>query len=254
MPQNAIDYGEFGTYDVGEVKREQCWLKQVGGGTKFMKLVEGQNVVRFLPPKKGMNTPFVYVFQHFITLPGAMFPIVFACPRCMRNEACPACIKSDKLMKTGNKADTDAGRSLWATRRTYANVIDRLEQGAGPKTLGFGKQIHDDLTKIRENEAVGGDFTHPVRGFDIFITREGRGKTDTSYSVLAARFPSELGEPAWIQQQSDLSSFLRVPTWDEIKQLFASAQEGMQGNRLPSPTGSLPTQGGTQEYDDEIPF
>jgi hypothetical protein len=186
-------------------------------------------------------------------LPGADVPVVFNCPRLMLNTLCPACKKSDQLSRSGNEADKAAARNLWASRRIYANVIDRKDPDAGPKILGFGKGVFEMLLNIRKNPEAGGDFTHPVEGFDIFITREGMGKKDTNYIVNVARQASELGNPEWIQNQPDLSNLSRVLGWDDIRKLFVPA--GAASEPLPLPEAAAAAQtASTTVYDDDIPF
>lgn len=240
---NIVQYGDFGTYELEEVTKEEAWAK--GGSSKYMKLGLGRNVVRFLPPPMGKKSPFVYVFQHFINLPGYPGPIIFNCPRLMQNSPCPACIKSDKFARSSNPADNEAAKSLWATRRIFANVIDRRDEVAGPKILGFGKGIYETLLNLRKDPASGGDFTHPLHGFDIIITREGTGKNDTSYIVTVSRQTTELGNPEWIAQQADLSSLAKVHSFDEIRQMFAPPKE-----EEPIPQ----IEGQATFTDDDIPF
>jgi hypothetical protein len=205
----------YGSYDIEAADTEHEDLSR--GGGNYMKLEVGRNVVRFLPPPPGRNTPFVTTFQHFLNLPGIAEPVIFNCPRLMARRGCPACAKGEKLKATGNPKDADAARDFWSSRRVFASVVDRNDEDAGPKILGFGKMIHEALVAIRRDEDAGGDFTHPEEGFDVIIERTGSGKTDTRYTVRPARKSSPLGNFEWIETQPDLRHLAKVPTIEEIK-------------------------------------
>lgn len=241
----------YGAYEVEAADAEHEDLSR--GGGNFMKLDTGRNVVRFLPPPAGRNTPFVTVFQHFLNLPGFAEPIIFNCPRLMARKGCPACQKGEKLKSTGNQKDADAARDFWASRRVFANVIDRNDEDAGPKILGFGKLIHEALVAIRRDEDAGGDFTDPVDGFDIVIERTGTTKTDTRYTVRPARKSSELGNLEWIETQPDLRYLAKVPTLEEIKAMVSPQDDPAPSK--PTAQDDLNVVADVEPLsDDDIPF
>lgn len=211
---------KWGTYTEDAATEEQEVLAKEGSGTDYLKLEPGKNVVRIMPPAAGRTSPFQIVYQHYIELPDGK-KWSFTCPRLMAKKRCPACQMSDQLRKTGNPADAEQARSLQAKRRVFANAIDRKDEDAGPKVLAFGKTIHEALVKLRRDEDVGGDYTHPTDGFDVVIDREGTGQFDTKYSVNMARKSRPLTEDpdemeAWRVGMHDLNRFALVPTEEEI--------------------------------------
>jgi hypothetical protein len=211
---------KHGAYEPEAAQQEEEELAK-SGGTDFLKLVVGANVVRFLPPPIGRNSPFVMVHQHFVQLPGMSNPASFACPRLMASRPCPVCQKIDQLRGTGNPADYDLAGEFLARLRVFANVIDRRNEEMGPRVLAFGKTIHQQLVKLRKDEDAGGDYTNPDTGFDINIERAGTGKNDTEYFVRPSRKTSKLAsDPAvageWIEMQADLQKYAFVPSWDDI--------------------------------------
>lgn len=224
---------EYGRYELDAADAEYEDLQRSGSGS-FMKLSEGNNPVRFLPPMKGRRSPFVTVHQHFIRLPGRDSPIVFNCPRIMARQDCPACKKAEKLSRSPNPADQQAAKSFWPSRRVFAAVIDRKDEAAGPKILGFGKQIHESLAELRRDEDSAGDFTNPEGdGYDVVIQRTGMGKTDTRYKVRPARRSSPLGNMEWLGSMPDLQTMARVPSWDEIRQLVQGEPDAEATSALP---------------------
>jgi len=211
---------KFGEYSVDQAEQEK---QEISRG-EYMKLKVGKNVVRFLPPRIGQKSPFAIVSQHYITLPGQQRATVFACPRVSLNKLCPACVRADELSKTGSAADRNAASGLWPSKRVMANAIDRGDQDKGPQILTFGKTIHETLTAIRTDQVAGGDFTHPLDGFDVMIQREGTGKEDTKYRVIPARHSTPLHpDPAtmqsWIDEAHDLS--IRVASAEEIMAMLS---------------------------------
>lgn len=230
---------KYGSYSLEAAEEEEADLESSGGGADFMKLAEGKNVVRFMPPPLGLNSPFKVVSQHYVKNPTGS-PVVFACPRVMEKRFCPVCNKANSYKASGNAADKKAAGELYAKRRIFANVIDRSDPDSGPKILAFGKMIQQALVKIRKNEDIGGDYTDPTDGFDIIIERTGQG-LNTSYSVLPARRESPLGDMEWIGQQHDLQRYAEVPTDEELQEMLAEiggAPSGGGGGRRSSGGGS----------------
>ena len=222
---------KWGSYEVEAAEKES---EEVKSESSFMKLKVGRNLVRILPPKAGRNSPFKVVRQHFIRLPGNDAPVVFSCPRNAEEgmrDRCPACEQAQKLRSTGLKVDRDKAWELMPKLRVFANVIDRNSEEDGPLVLGFGKMIFEELTALRKDEDAGGDYTHPTKGFDVIIERQGTGKMDTSYSVRIARKESPITDDskkmaAWYESMTDLDQFGLVKSYDEILELLGVDQRG----------------------------
>lgn len=223
MGSNLVKYQKWEPETVEEERKALD-----ASGSEFMKLKVGKNIVRFMPPRLGTRTPLVLVWQHYIEVPGEERPIVFACPRMMLKPArlCAVCTKADELMASQNQADRDLGFKMKHKQRVFANVIDRTNPEAGPRVLGFGKTIYDELLALRENEDIGGDYTDPGDdGFDIVITRKGTSRTDTEYSVgphMENRQvkTSSIGDESWLELMHDLSKYARVPSVEELAKML----------------------------------
>jgi len=221
------DMVQYGSWSVDEAKKAIKELdKKETQAALFYKLEVGQNVVRFVPPTPEMKSPFLISHQHYLRVPGADRPVVFACPMKLAGRHCPACAYAQKLQNSGNQADRKQAWEFMPRMRVFANVIDREDEASGPKVLGFGKMIYESLIKLRMDEYTGGDYTHPENGFDIVIDRTGMGKQDTSYSVRAARNSSNLGDMSWIRDQHDLTRFATPPSEAELREMIAQATGG----------------------------
>ena len=191
------------------------------GSKSYLKLAEGDNVLRFLPPKPGKPTPLASTFSHYMEMPdGRKFS--FNCPRMMARKACPVCAKGDQLKASRSLADQKLAGRMFPRLRVYANVIDRNAEEMGVQIFAFGKTIMDDLTAIRQNARKGGNFTHPETGRDIIITRTGKSQQDTRYGVNPDVQSSPLHSDqaqmfAWLDAAYDLDSFMSVLDDDALR-------------------------------------
>lgn len=236
---------KYGSFEIEAAEDEKSELDAMGGGA-FLKLEAGRNVVRFLPPKLGMRSPFVKVQQHFMEIPGAQKSAVFNCPR-MENRRCAGCVQVDTLRATGNPIDNDKAGKWAAKLRVYANVISRKNPEMGPQVIAFGKMIYEKLLALRQDEDAGGDFTHPDEGFDIIISKTGE-KMNTKYDVTPARASSPLGDVEWIEIQRDIRPLTNVPTDDQIDEMLQQiigAARGTAGARRQAAQVSATTGRGT---------
>ena len=213
---------QFGDFSIEEAEREMMEMEKLSGNSDYMKLVVGRNIVRLLPPKDTSgHSPFQIVMEHFLRLPGAQRPLVFACPTVTAKTKCPACEHAARLRASGNPADRELAYDMSAKFRVYCNVINRKEPEKGPQILPIGKMIYEQLLTIRKDEDAGGNYSDPLNGFDIIIERKGTGKNDTEYAVHGSRKQSPLHPDSsqaeeWIATQADLARFARSRSYEEL--------------------------------------
>ena len=165
--------------------------------TKFNKIPEGENLYRFLPPRAGSNSIFLIASQHFVdVIPGITDKkMAFGCPRSINREPCVVCEKIEQLRTSGRPGDSTLADSLKPTIQIYANVIDRAHPERGPFPINLPRvSVYEELKKLFSSMHAGGDFCDPVNGFDIVITRVGKGREDTSYSVRNAMQRTPMAE------------------------------------------------------------
>lgn len=226
---------QYGTFTEDALERDSAKVDQLTGNA-FMELLPGENVLRFLPPPIGKNSPFRMTAMHYIEPPpGIEKKMVFACPRHELREACPACEHAARL-SSGNAAERRAASEFQPKFRAYANVLDRNNPEAGVKVLGFGKMIYNDLRSIRRNPRTGGDYTNPTEtGFDIIITREGTGM-NTQYAASADRNNTPLAESdeelmSILAQAHDLEQFVNPEVPEELLMVWGAQTRGVSGGR-----------------------
>jgi hypothetical protein len=265
---------KYSGYSIEKLENDSAKADQISGSI-FMSLEVGDNVVRFIPPKIGVPSPFRVTAMHYVdAVPGLEKMLVFACPRVELKEPCPVCQESDRLGKSHNPLDRERAYAISAGLRVYAAVIDRSVEDPtmAIRVLAFGKMIHNQLKAIRKNPRLGGDFTDPTdKGFDVIISREGTGKQDTKYVVAADRSNCALADDPevinWIiENQPDLDDEVNPVVPEEL--LAAWQAVSMRSQREPQRPGTRagsqlmqvrkPASGAAQdakgevEYDDDF--
>jgi len=197
----------------------------------FMKLKEGRNIIRILPAPQGQRSPFNVTFQHFVDIAGNRKSVI--CAKVTARKRCLVCEKIDELRKSKSQADQEMASALYARRRIFCNVIDRApgEEAKGPKILGFGKSVHEQLVALRTDPTQGGDYVNPESGYDVVITRTGHGKNDTKYHVGLAKKETPLERSGnenimqeWIDNQPSHEQLKRLPEATELKQLLSGEE------------------------------
>lgn len=222
---------KWGTYAIEEAQAEADELDR-GSGSPFFTPKAGKNVVRFLPPPIGKSSPFKLVWQHGVNVSGGF--VSFPCPLREHKQPCPACQKAEQYKASGNPADYERAKALFAKRRIFANIIDRSEPEKGVQVFGFGRKVHEALVALRTDIDAGGDFTHPETGFDIIIERKGTGKNDTEYKTFASRKQTPLGDLNWLDQQVSLDQFAKLMSPEEIR-AKVSGNNQQQAAQQPAP-------------------
>ncbi len=215
---NIQKYGEFTPAAADET------AAQIASGGNFFKASVGKNKIRVLPPPVGQQKPWVIAYEHRVELPGAKV-VNFCCPRVMAKSPCPVCAKADEFARTGNQADRDRAQELRPRMRAYMCIIDRKAPEKGVQVFGTGKTVVDAMIKIRKDEDIGGNFTDPVKGFDLIIERVGTGKNDTEYSTFPSKAVTQLCQPGELDDllasAPDLGRYVRVKSVDEIKGMLS---------------------------------
>lgn len=211
-------------YDVEDAEQDAEELKNSKSNKSLAKLKEGKNRVRFVPALPGRNWKRV-TYEHWIDVPG-LGTVRFTCPLFEAKQKCRACDTEKRLMASSKESDQTRGKRFKAQRKAYTNVVFRENEAAGVVTLPIGVSIENQLVEMRKDEDLGGNFIHPVQGFDIIIVKSGSG-LETRYAVHPADKgrSSELCEDAkqmneWIAGQPDLEKFVKVYSDSDIERLL----------------------------------
>jgi len=196
----------YKTWTDDDMEREEEEIRAARGPSRFLKLEEGDTVIRFLPCPSDWPGPIATTSIHYLATPDGG-TLSFACIRAASRGAdkCPGCEESERLKRSRDAKMQERGKRLAAKVQHFCNVIDRAQENDGPKIYCFGAMVRKGLKVIRKRPPPnGGDFMRPdAEGFDIIISKTGEGLA-TRYSIGAARMNSPLGNMGWINEQHDL--------------------------------------------------
>ena len=235
------DFGQYGAFDHTAAEKQLAESRRRDDSFR-MKLEEGKYRLRMLPGK-GQESPMLAFWEHSIRLPGDEFAM-FTCPLKEKGKPCPACAKSDLLGRGGSEADLKAAKNYAPKKRAMANFIDRANEAAGPKVWTFGAMnakgkdsVYTRLLFLLTDPDVGGNYVHPLEGFDLLVIRTGQ-KLDTNYSVSLderrGRVPlSEDRETAmgWLSSMKDLKRLTALLPVDEMEARMRGEKPQRDGNK-----------------------
>lgn len=161
--------------------------KYKASGGKASKLAEGRNVLRFIPSKDSNPQFWRDLGIHWIkaTLDGKPVAVVGDCDFTYQQ---PSVINTAIDMAITHAMDEDSKKlyTEWKTKKSVlANVVNRTAgeevQTLELTTTTFGKVL--DQVMLYAEEGV--DILDPNTGYDIVITKSGKG-LNTSYDVAVA--------------------------------------------------------------------
>lgn len=141
------------------------------------------------------------------------------------DEPCPFMEKFQELKKSSDEEDQELAKLLTPRRRfLVAGTLYKDEKGKEIDTENVGKPIliprsvYQDIIDLYLDEDDWGDMTDPNDGYDIKITRTGKGKMDTNYSVTACP-KGKNPNPKYIKEV-DLEELIKahMPSYDELEE------------------------------------
>lgn len=223
------DYS-FGCFAAEEAEKECPY-----GGGVYLKLRQGENPLRILPPAHPMvRTPFAYAAEHFFETEDGYFR--FCCLNAQQGQLCPGCLLQSILMNSTSFIDRKNADRMGMRVRVYVNVIDYLAVTAGPKLLAGPKTLGTQLFDLRRNY---GDYTHPHTGRRVSVIRSGAGKRVT-YTATAANTASPLENMSWIQMQHDLAALVQTLPQDDICERLGTTMQQLLSDLDKSRVVSIP--------------
>lgn len=162
------------------------------------------------------------------------------------DEPCPFMEKYKELKDSKDEDDQNLA-GLLAPRRRYiiGGTVYKDEKGKEidpdntRKPIQIPRSVYQDIIELFLDEDDWGDMTDPKDGYDIKITRSGKGKNDTSYSVSPCQrkpFPKELQKPLNLED----AIRKRIPDYDEAERLLREFlnedhDDPMEGDDTPVP-------------------
>lgn len=213
---------------------------------EFLKLDEGDHVVRLLPPV-GTNDWCVEAYYHS-NFPDDNKKQVLCPKETYKTEKldCPICELSQSLRESSDKGERQLGYDMRPRLRVITSALHLVapktqtltaEDTAKPKLFAFGETIFQSLLGFIADPEWG-DLSDPVKGFNIKITRTGKQKNDTKYDVKASRSASPVANFDAIKGKLiDVAARVKadLKTYDQLQGILAGTEETAEAPAVEAP-------------------
>jgi len=194
-------------------------LKKRGQGSNIIRQrEEGTLRVRILPVNEGEE--FAREITQFwlgAEIKGVISPETFG-------ESCAIFEKYSELKQSKDDVDLEIAKKLVPRRKFVVPVLvykddkgKKVDTDDSGKLLQISNGLYQEIIDLYLDEDDWGDMTDPIKGYDLKITREGKGKTDTNYSVMPCK-NSKL--PKEFRKDIDLDDLIReeVDSFEDTEQ------------------------------------
>lgn len=204
-------------------------LKKGNGEFNTIIFQEGVTRIRILPV--GKDEDFAQeVMQFFLgkELGAIISPQTFG-------EPCAIYEANQELKSSDDEDDKALAGRFRPSKRYYAPAIKYTDEkgkeiDGSPKLAVLPQGVYTELIDLFLDDE-NGDFTDPKEGYDVKIKREGKGKNDTSYTVLVCK-PTALAKelrkkifdpekmvreimPSYEETEKAINTFLNLGSDDE---------------------------------------
>lgn len=230
--------------NMNTLKNEQSNFEQ-GGGNNWMKLVDGKNVIRILPPWSEEGIFFKRVGFH--RPPGRIAEKV-TCPNfTLGGESCPICKKGRQVFQKHGK---DVSKHYLVQKRAYLNVLDMKKADGVVYILECGPSILNPILNFM-SETDSDDLVDPNKGFNILINRKNDGGF-TKYEPMVMPKVYDLAAHGYdvdavLGQLNDLNQLIKNPEPDDFYDILDAINTKALGA-----DDSVP-EGPQDDDDDDIP-
>lgn len=170
-----------------KMKEKKKELESRGNSNQFVEYLkeEGTYRVRLLPPVDD-DAEFIQEVTSFYLgkdLGSAYSPVSIG-------EPCALMEAYNELKESNDEEDQEMAKNMSPRTSYLAPVIfykdskgKKVDDDRSGKLLKISKTSYQQIIDLYLDEDEWGDLTDPKNGYDIKITRTGKGKNDTSYDV-----------------------------------------------------------------------
>ena len=143
------------------------------------------------------------------------------------------CQEIQRLQKSG--ATEEEYRHLFPRKKVLFNVVDMDRQQEGVKVWVAPYTAADDIVRLCYDKRTKEihDISHPVNGYDVFITREGEGLTTKYKGIQLDRNPSSIANENWLDELYDLREILIIPDEKDMKQVLGIVDRDDEETYIP---------------------
>lgn len=149
------------------------------------------------------------------------------------DEPCPFMEKYKELKESDDEEDQELAGKLTPKRRYIVGGTcykDEKGKEVDPdrvcRLIQVARSVYQDITDLYLDESDWGDMTDPDEGYDIKITRSGKGMLDTNYTVTACPGRKPLN-PKYVKEM-DLEEMVRghIKDYDELSKELSKFLNG----------------------------
>lgn len=123
---------------------------------------------------------------------------------------CPAMDKFQELRDSDDEEDIEFSKKLSPRTKHLIPVVwykddkgKKVDKDNSGKLLQIPNRVLQEITSLYLDEDEWGDMTDPKNGYDLKITREGKGQFDTTYSIQPCKntpIPKEYRKPINLEE------------------------------------------------------
>lgn len=197
-------------------RKKQLESKGKGGGIVFPK--EGTLRLRIKSPGEDEELG-IEIIQFYLgpDMGGVISPATF-------DEPCPFMEKYKELKESDDEDDKELAKRLVPKRRYIIGGIGykddkgkEIDPDMIDRAVLIPSSVYQDIIDLYLDEDEWGDMTDDVEGYDIKITRSGKGKNDTKYTVSPCQKKS-LDKK--YRGTIDLESIVKnaIPSYEELEE------------------------------------
>lgn len=189
-------------------------LKETGSGKILFIKADTSMRVRVLPV--GEENEFVKEVTQFYLggeIKGVFSPVTIGQP-------C-AIMEAYNELKGGDEGDKDIAKTMIPKTKYLMPVVvyddmkgKKINKERSGKLVQLTKGLYQEILDLYLDEDEWGDMTDPKKGFDLKLSREGSGMTDTEYYVKPCK-PTKL-DKAW-HKEIDLDEMVAtvIPSYED---------------------------------------
>lgn len=181
----------------------------------------GENIYRFLPKRKEAKHKHFYrvVYLHFLRHPDKdELLMVGLCPQKTEgyDEECNICTGASRVRKTGTGWQQLRDWGLYPQRNMFTGAVrldnkgqpidDDDDETTKPHIMSVPYDVESVIMPLLKQKSPRylGDISHPMTGFNMVVTKSGKGRENTEYSGMPLAKSCPLANMEWLKELPDL--------------------------------------------------
>ncbi|KKN92351.1 hypothetical protein LCGC14_0208420 [marine sediment metagenome] len=238
VDENGLPAG-FGEVDPDFQREAYEESKKIrdGGDGKTLFLKAGMTHLRILPPVKGAKSWFRAYKEHGLRTDGKYGTVT--CPTSIDDSECPICEVGKELYEAKGDINIKKAKKLYAKQAYLYNACvysspDGKTLADGIFVVKSGSMVFKQFMEF-DNDPAGdwGDISNITNGVELRVTRTGKGRFDTEYSVMGVPTRSNIVDQVAAKgvdfgEPTDLTEIYPPLSYDELADVYAKSDNATQ--------------------------